>query len=40
MDGIGLIVLLVLLGLAKAARHYNVGPQWLRRMVLEKHTYY
>jgi hypothetical protein len=34
----GLIALLVLLGLAKAARYFNLGPQWLRRFEIEKHT--
>jgi hypothetical protein len=35
---IGYGALLVLLTLAKSARHFKIGPQWLRRFEIEKHT--
>jgi hypothetical protein len=35
---IGLSVLFILLGLAKAASRLNIGPQRLQRFRIEKHT--
>jgi hypothetical protein len=35
---LGFVTLLILLALAKFARHFKIGPQWLRRFVIEKHT--
>jgi len=37
---IGLSVLLFLFGLAKGARRFNVGPQWLRQLAIDKQTLY
>jgi hypothetical protein len=37
---IGLGVLLFLYVLAKGAIRFNVGPQWLRRFIIDKHTLY
>lgn len=34
----GLILLLLVLGLAKSARRFDFGPLWLRRFKIEKHT--
>ncbi len=36
----GYAVLLFLLALAKAARRFDLGPQWLRRFTIGKSTYY
>jgi hypothetical protein len=30
----------ILLALGKAARRFNIGPQWLRQFKSEKHTFY
>ena len=37
---VGFGVLLILVGLANAARRYNTGPQWLRQFRIEKHTHF
>jgi hypothetical protein len=33
-------VFLFLLVLAKGGRRFDIGPQWLRRFIIEKHTFY
>ena len=40
MHWIGLALLYVLLGLAKAANYLNAGPQWLRQFKIDKSTCY
>ncbi|HYM08964.1 MAG TPA: hypothetical protein VEU11_20600 [Terriglobales bacterium] len=40
MTFIGLGVLLLLFIVAKGARRFNIGPQWLRQCVIDKHTLY
>jgi hypothetical protein len=41
MTGIyGIAILLVVLGLGKAARRFKIGPTWLRSLTLNKYTYY
>jgi len=37
---IGLGVLFFLFVLAKGAIRFNMGPQWLRRFIIDKHTFY
>jgi hypothetical protein len=36
----GLAAFFILLALGKAARRFNIGPQWLRQFKIEKHTFY
>jgi hypothetical protein len=36
----GYALLVVLLALAKGARHFNCGPRWLRRFTIEKSMYF
>jgi len=38
VDLVGLIVFLLLLGLAKVAKRFDFGPAWLQRFALEKRT--
>ncbi len=40
MNLFGVIILYILAGLAKTARHLNRGPQWLREFELGKTTLY
>jgi hypothetical protein len=40
MDLIGLVVLYILAGLAKAANHFDIGPQWIREFRVGKCTLY
>lgn len=40
MHFIGLVLLYVLAGLAKAANYFDVGPRWLRQFKIEKNTLY
>jgi len=35
----GLCALVLLLLLAKGARRFNIGPQWLRQFKFDKHTF-
>jgi len=37
---LGLSVLFFLFVLAKGARRFNIGPQWLRRFTIDRRTYY
>ncbi len=36
----GLLTLILLLVLARTARRFDIGPQWLKRFVIEKHTWF
>ena len=36
----GMGAFFILLALGKAARRFNIGPQWLRQFKIEKHTFY
>jgi hypothetical protein len=36
----GIAILLILLGLGKAARHFHAGPEWLKRITLDRCIYY
>jgi len=37
---IGLGVLLLMFVLAQGARRFNIGPNWLRQFLIDKHTLY
>ncbi len=36
----GLAIFILLLGLARLARRFGFGPEWLRRFRIEKYTIY
>jgi len=41
MSGLdGWVVIVILLGVAKGARAFGVGPRWLRNFRLERNTYF
>jgi hypothetical protein len=37
---VGLGVLCLLFLLAKVARHFHIGPKWLRQLKIDKNTLY
>jgi hypothetical protein len=40
MNLLGVVVLYILAGLAKAANHFDCGPMWLRQFKIGKCTLY
>jgi hypothetical protein len=36
----GIAILLILLGLGKAARHFHVGPEWLKQVTIGRCIHY
>ena len=40
MNSIGLVLLYILIGLAKALNYLDIGPRWLRQFKADNRTFY